>query len=174
MRKKILVFNLMLISFLVSGREETYNINQIRQNSVYFEFFGTGAYTISLNYERIFKGFNNFGMRAGFGYLPPSGIYDNNRRYCSIPLELIWLIFKGQHHLELGAGISIISDESKDAHDIHLDYILYVPRIGYRYNGKKGLMVRAGFTPVIDPSRNLYTNRFPLNPYGGVSIGYSF
>ncbi len=173
MKKVFLAFNLILISFLVLGQEETHNINQIRQNSVYLEFFGTGAYTISVNYERIFKGFNNFGIRAGFGYLPPiDGI--SNRKYYSVPIELIWLIFKGQHHLELGASVSFVSEEAKDSHNINFEYTLFIPRIGYRFNGKKGLVVRAGFTPVIDPSRYLYSNRFPLNPFGGVSIGYSF
>jgi len=73
-----------------------------------------------------------------------------------------------RHRFEIGGGLSIgFSNEFK------LSVGMIHGVIGYRYQKKKGLFFRAGFTPFYsmflkDSDRNM------IYPFAGLSFGYSF
>jgi len=85
------------------------------------------------------------------------------------PNVMYYHFFGKRHRLELGGGSS-----GGFSNDFNLEVILIHGGFGYRYQKKKGLFFRAGFTPFYviflnDPDRN---NQ--LYPWAGLSLGYSF
>ena len=167
------IFIILLPLFLSAQKGDTIVKNK-KNNSVYVEFLGNGL-VLSLNYERIlYNGPVNFGVRGGLGYSPEDG----ERAIYTIPFEIVVIFGNKKHHIELGAGISyyLKVNKSKHYHDNrkHTNYsIMVYPRIGYRYKGNKGLLIRVGYTPVLElPALDLFDK--PFHPFGGISIGYSF
>jgi len=72
-----------------------------------------------------------------------------------------------RHRLEVGGGVSgIIADGS---------FISMVVNgvIGYRYQKKKGLLFRAGFTPMFTIPFTDEGN-YAVIPWAGLSLGYNF
>ena len=81
---------------------------------------------------------------------------------------------RGDHLLELGFGPSFGKNNDNRLNLLTLNFVL-----GYRYQKPRGgLLLRAGFTPVIfleDIQNNAFTvRRNRLTPKVGVSIGYAF
>ncbi|MHC1777766.1 MAG: hypothetical protein AB9834_20370 [Lentimicrobium sp.] len=72
-----------------------------------------------------------------------------------------------RHRLEMGGGLSV------NFGDADLLNMFVHGVIGYRYQKKKGLLFRAGFTP-------MYTipftdeGNYAFIPWAGISLGYSF
>jgi len=114
---------------------------------------------LSGNYE--YLPLPTLALRVGVGAVPICYIE------CS-PLVIVnasvaAVLFRGDHHLEIGAGIAIGITSDNDVRFL-------VPQIGYRYEAPEGgLIFRAMFTPM-----------FRMNdledaaPFGGVSLGYGF
>jgi hypothetical protein len=107
------------------------------------------------------------GSSIGFGYLPTgSGHFSY-----SFPIEFKYLFGKFKHYVEVGLGVTYYT--YYNTNDFSNSTLLFA-RVGYRYSSNSGLLIRIGFTPVIDPERNIFSNRFPINPFGGISFGYLF
>ena len=72
-----------------------------------------------------------------------------------------------RHRIEAGGGISgIIADETFKA-------LMINGVIGYRYQKKKGLLFRLGFTPMFGiPLTD--EGKYAVIPWAGLSLGYSF
>ena len=155
--------------------EDGGNIIKERKNAVYIESFGNGILITSFNYERIvFSNKNQFAFRGGFGFTPLS-----SRNLFSIPFEASVVFGKNAHHFEFGIGFTNYFTRMKNKSDTgdergQSDYsIMLVPRIGYRLTAKNRLLIRIGFTPVLElPVLSEFDKHF--QPYGGISFGYLF
>jgi hypothetical protein len=150
------------------------DIGNNKRNSVYLEFYGNSGLSFTLNYERLFVGVNNiYAIRTGFGYFPGEDFYN-----ISVPIEFVIVFGKKRHHIELGAGATYYANvvNTKDGiegNEEVFSSVLLIPRIGYRFTGKKGLLIRIGYTPVLQlPYLDDFDQPFQL--FGGASIGYSF
>lgn len=120
--------------------------NRIRRNAVYIELGGVGIFG-SVNYDRTFPISNRSGVALGFslGFL------------VDFVFDASYLYGKSNHYFELGAGYSL---------PVHL----IIPRIGYRYQGNKGFLFRAG----VMYFQTIKSESFGDFPWAGVSFGYSF
>lgn len=135
---------------LLYSQEGTVDNSAYRKNSIYLEAAGNGA-LFSINYDRQLLARNDHTLigRVGFGFLFNILFFEGN------------YLFGKRHCLEHGVSYG---------HDFYGHWDMYY-RIGYRYRGKKGLLIRAA--PL------LHFNKFSGNPspidfWYGVSIGYSF
>jgi hypothetical protein len=117
--------------------------NLTRTNSIYAELYG-------------FVGIINYGK--AFKYKPQKFLTLNvGLSYFDAPIvlgETTLLIGKVHHYLEPGVGIIVWGGEDSE--------VKPSIRIGYRYQGKKGLLFKAGLFGPVD-------ELFPV-----VGLGYSF
>lgn len=174
---KTIYLNLLctFIPVLILGQESDSNINKGKHNSVYIELLGNGI-APSINYERITANMKvNVGVRVGFGFSPEN----EYKALYTFPFEIVLVLFGSKkHHIEFGGGISYYLEVKKSEyyHDDEKhndDSILIFPRIGYRFTGNKGLLIRVGYSPVLElPALENFEK--PFSPWGGISIGYSF
>ncbi len=128
------------------------SVKDIRKNSVYYEFLGNGLFFGSVNYDRLIPITKNIAitLRGGISY------YDN----VFFIGEINMLVGRSNHFFEGGVAYPFIN----------VDFPPMI-RAGYRYQGPKGLIVRAAplyFRPVNDDGE--INNIF----WFGLSIGYSF
>jgi len=174
-RLKAICLIILLLTLNVTGQEDpVVSENLIRKNSIYLELLGTGMVP-SVNYERIFlRKFVSLATRIGIGYSPENYQKD----VLSLPVELVALLGRKRHHLEIGYGFTFYWEiYNKKYHNqgngnINQQFFEF-PRIGYRYTAKKGFVFRIGFTPVIQPFElSMFDRQF--QPFGGVSFGYAF
>lgn len=122
--------------------------------SPFIELLGKGFISLNVDFRK------KESYAISFGIQPFEGI---------LPNIMYYHFFGKRHRIELGGGLS--GGLSKD---FNLAVILIHGDIGYRYQKKKGLFFRVGFTPLYiilldDPDRS---NK--LYPFGGLSLGYSF
>ena len=135
-------------------------------NSVYFELLGNGL-MYSLNYDRMFS--ESFGGRAGIGYFSPE-----NEAVITFPIMLNYLYGSGNSKLELGGGITVISQSENISFQFKSSNkefggsgVLATITIGYRYQKpEKGIVFRAGFTP--------FFGKIGFGLSFGASVGYGF
>ena len=73
-----------------------------------------------------------------------------------------------RHRFEIGGGLT-----GGFSNELHLSVIVFHGAIGYRYQKKKGLFFRAGFTPFYSMFLNS-SDRNVIYPFAGLSFGYSF
>jgi len=121
---------------------------------------GGNGILYSLNYSRIFK--QNIIARIGFEV-----VGDRNNLYDFIlPLELYSRTGRSKHHFELGLGFTPVYRMKNNYW-----YTIILGRIGYSYH-KPGSRwnFRLGFTPFF--SREISDR--PVQPFGGISMGYLF
>ena len=73
-----------------------------------------------------------------------------------------------RHRLEAGGGVSGIINDNGNFNSMMLHGV-----IGYRNQKKKGLLFRAGFTPMFEiPFTD--DGKYVFIPWAGLSLGYSF
>ncbi|RLD55559.1 MAG: hypothetical protein DRJ05_12770 [Bacteroidetes bacterium] len=172
---KIMLLLFVFIPVILSAQNNIKGIGSYKRNSVYMEFYGNSGINFTLNYERLFIGVNNnYAIRTGFGYSPGGNFYN-----ISVPIEFVNVFGKKRHHIELGVGATyyshiVNSNGNSDGNKtIIFTTILVIPRLGYRFTGKKGLLIRIGYTPVLQlPYLDDFDQPFQL--FGGISVGYSF
>lgn len=153
------------------------------KNAVYLELGGNGVY-YSLNYEKIFyqRGLFKSAARIGVSAFPKN-IETETKTYwdAALPLELIGLIGRSKHHLELGVGYTpyYYADTKFEIGSRGFEFDRYrysavMPfRLGYRYQKPEGgFLFRAGYMPVL--SFHPDTIRPWTWVYGGISFGMSF
>lgn len=139
---------------------------KLRKNSIYGELLGSG-FLLSLNYEREIHRAENLqvNFRVGFG----SAIFIN-----AVPLSgLNVLVGRKQNFFEV--GFNGIRTFAVDFFGGSGNYVLGNPVIGYRFQGYKGIVFRASFTPffqLYDPEDWISDQTFI--PFLGLSLGYKF
>jgi len=150
----------------------------------YVELGGNGFF-YSLNYDRILyaHGRSQVSARIGGMYMP--GLFEAGRHMIGLPLEVSYLLGKGNHHFELGLGFTPIYDTYPRYDYDGRQYagqevvLIGVARIGYRHQKREGgLFYRAGFTPLHGTIYNLLYREVSRNssftyPMVGFAIGYT-
>jgi hypothetical protein len=138
------------------------------KNSIQLELFGHGAF-YSVNYERILLNGEKFKTtgQAGFAWYPPA----TDVREFWLPFSINELVSFNQHHVEFGLGTAFTNEEMQRLTGENTrDWSTFLTgRVGYRYQKPEGRFIfRIGFTPLYELDGN------ELQPWGGVSFGYSF
>ena len=165
-----LLFLLYLCLPLVGLSQKTIERNLSRsRNTIYVEGLGSGGF-YSVNYERLMllKEKQAYGFRVGTSY------FGNSPSNLTLISELFALIGKGSHHGDFGIGITGVTRSNIEASPISLkkNLLVAVPRLSYRYQKPTGgLMLRAGFTPIIELSGETI-DRF--GTWFSLAIGHSF
>jgi hypothetical protein len=134
------------------SQEKEQEPSRFRQ-SVYFELLGrTQLY--SVNYDCwFFTGHGGPGASVGVSYIDIFGV-----TALMVPVSVYYLVGGGNHHLELGVGATSLSFTG----------LMGTATVGYRYQSASGLMLRAGFTPLMYGVGKLFVAT------GGASVGYAF
>jgi hypothetical protein len=122
--------------------------------SLYLELGGKGFYSVNVDFRKA----ETKAMSIGIQYVESS-----------FWPSLMFYHFGGERcRLEMGGGISGIITQEDGLTGMGIHGV-----VGYRYQKKKGLLFRAGFTPLIGiPFTD--TGKFAIVPLVGVSLGYSF
>ncbi|MDX9847693.1 MAG: hypothetical protein RBT74_11990 [Tenuifilaceae bacterium] len=129
--------------------------------SVYVEL--GGRFTFSLNVD--FRKEENFAICLGSAYWFDDQEY---KQSLFVPHVMLYYLKGKTHSLELGGGMGTFLSTYHG-----LASIMLYGNIGYRYQRKRGLIFRAGFTPWISiPIEN--RSKFWITPWAGISVGYSF
>lgn len=118
------------------------------------ELLGKGFYSVNVDFRKTPAKAFSIGLQyAEDGFWP----------------SLMYYHFSGQRfRFETGGGLSGILNKDDGIAGMGIHGV-----VGYRYQKKKGLLFRAGFTPFVGiPFTD--TGRFVIVPFVGVSIGYSF
>lgn len=153
------------------------------KNAVFLELGGNGG-VYSFNYDRIFfeRGILKSAARVGISSFP---VKRGEKAYWAavIPVEIVGLIGRNKHHMELGIGVSpnLIPYSKINYNNAEVEFGSYEPgmfvpfRIGYRYqNPSGGLFLKVGFTPFLDlPNQYKKKANFTVI-HGGIGIGKSF
>lgn len=189
MKNTLIFFILIIVSdFKATGQRsvsDTSFNNSKCFNAIYLEF-GGNARAVSLNYERklLHKNYFSFYGRLGFG-LDIFKFSQGNMLVPSIPIELSTSIGKRKYFAEIGIGGTPFWSKTETwssnvyYYDLNIDsldykfYILFIPRIGYRYQSNKGWLMRLAFTPILYNSSNNNNNNKYLTYYG-ISVGKIF
>lgn len=159
--------------------DSTTKFRRIQNNSIYIELIGNGIPSFyTLNYERVFfskKGYYIAG-RIGAGYSKFLGA-----GLATTPIILVNQYYQFSNCFLLEASLGwgykweYFDDHYDDPYDMEPNLVatnFLTGVIGFRYQGKKGLLLRIGFTPHYNFSENFYANDVQL--LGGFSMGYSF
>ena len=149
-----------------------------------------GAHTVmGVNFDSRLKGNNGLGFRVGVSIVR-DGLtdYDDVKGF-AVPLELNYLLGEKNHHLELGAGVSLGSCKfghyNNDRGYFGDRYITIQTRwdenrfayfifgnVGYRYQRPSGFVARVGLTPSFNFGGENGFDRPFFYPY--VGLGWSF
>jgi hypothetical protein len=121
--------------------------------SPFIELLGKGFLTLNVDFRK------KESYSISIGIMPFEGLAP----------DIMYYHFSGRRHrFELGGGLTTCFSNK-----LNLAAILIHGSIGYRYQKKKGLFFRVGFTPVYvlfdDKARS---NK--IYPFPGLSLGYSF
>jgi hypothetical protein len=145
-------------------------------NVIFFEALGNGL-LYSLNYERLFAGFN-VGLRAGasfFTYDVSQAQGSGNLTLLTFPIVASYYLGSLHHKLELGLGATILyfsaASDSTGTQFAGSGTGLGIAAtgvIGYRYLPRgTGPTVGVGFTPLARPEKGFL-------PWGGLNVGLVF
>jgi hypothetical protein len=123
--------------------------------SAFVELLGKGFLSLNVDFRRKQSYAISIGLQPTEGLMP----------------DIMYYHFSGtRYRFELGGGFSTGFNK-----EIELAGVLIHGVIGYRYQKKKGLLFRAGFTPlyvIFIKDKNGRSNK--LYPFVGLSLGYSF
>jgi len=183
--KKYLLLSLLLLfsSVLLSVKAQEIG-PELKRNTIFIELLGNGG-IYSLNYDRILLSKEKWKLagRAGVSYFNFSD--DFNTQYYAIPLEVSYLVGKGNHFLETGLGITPLYKIGERIEEFNIEqetlFITSTARIGYRYQRKDGgFFFKAGWTPQYTKAYRFGESFLPKR-YGylfpimiGIGAGYSF
>ncbi len=155
-----LAISFLLLAFALNAQiQEPTSSSNVRNNSVYFEALGNGG-LFSVNYDRtVFRkekinGFIRIGMTEWHSE-------DTDELDIGMIGETGLLFFGPHHYFDTGIGITLWSKDLER---------FIVPRIGYRYVGKKGMLVR------VSPAMFIINSE--PDSFGGywfsIAVGYGF
>lgn len=152
----------------------------LRRHSLFVEFGGNGGY-YSFNYDRIMLAKPKWKMSARVGamYYRESLSYleDGNQNLLTIPVELSYLRGAGNHHLELGLGVTALYEHYQDFEGSDVTQIMCLPaaRVGYRYQKRDGgFFFKTGLTPMLQIKDSQYKyNKTQGILWAGIAFGYT-
>ena len=149
-----------------------------QSNTIYFELLGNGL-LYSLNYDRMVT--DNISVRAGYGGLTVSqmradptgfGIITEDVKITMIPVLANYLRGEGNHKLEMGAGVVLVSVdwtgtmEELGSFSLGADGAIPTGNFGYRYQKSEGgFFFKASLCPFF--AETMVTSF-------GLGLGYSF
>lgn len=146
-------------SFLIGQNPEKTPANQKRVNAVYVELLGNGG-LMSINYDRILYSNENSHIFARLGTSEWHAEDSNESNWSIIP-EIGFLLGKNRHFLDVGFGLTYWTGNQD---------LYFYPRFGYRYIGKRGLVIRlAVLSFVINHEPDSFGGYWP-----GLAVGYGF
>ncbi|MES2733026.1 MAG: hypothetical protein V4714_14855 [Bacteroidota bacterium] len=144
-----------------------------KRNAFYVEAMGKGPY-YSVNYDRIIR------VRTKWSYSFRVGVSLVADGW-SVPLGIHAFTTPGNHHLELGLGVTPYVDHYRtflSKNDRSDKYLYVVPSVGYRYQKPEGgLFFTAGLAPYIfldPPSTDVFDVTPSYKLWAGVAVGFSF
>lgn len=163
MRKQLLFLILICVISNYTFAQKT-DINEIKKNTTYI----TGGSLllineVSLNYDVLLKKkekgfFKKYYSHFEVGSFVIYKFFDGSSSGVSGSIGFIGLTGKNNNHFELGLGASIYA-ELRDSDDDETTDIFPSISLGYRYEGDRGFVFRAGIGAI----KGVYT-----------SFGYSF
>jgi len=122
--------------------------------SPFIELLGKGFLSVNVDFRRKESHAISIGLQPFEGLAP----------------NIMYYYLSGKRHrFELGGGFS-----GGFANDFSLEVVLIHGVVGYRYQKKKGLFFRVGFTPFYVIFLNDKDRGNKLYPFAGLSLGYSF
>ena len=171
MKYFLFIFALIATSQLCYSQKQPDTIPRVYpNNSIYLELGGNAILYGSLNYERILLHRKFFYLSArggiGGGYIPKASILA-----FPVLINSIFQFHKGSA-VELGVGASMMFVGAEEGEAGELDFWqkgnapIPTGTIGYRFQGKRGFLLRVNFTP--------FTNFKEFFYFFGISFGYSF
>lgn len=141
-------------NLIVNSQDSLYVLAWEPSTSLFLELLGKGFYSVNVDFRKTQTKAISIGLQyAEDGFWPSFMFYH----------------FGGERfRLETGGGLSGIISKKDGLAGMGIHGV-----IGYRYQKKKGLLFRVGFTPFIGiPFTN--SGRFAIVPLVGISLGYSF
>ncbi len=148
------------------------------ENSLYLEIPGSSYLIGSVNYERLSvrSGIFYLMSRFGIGY----GRFDE-KNLISFPLMMNGVFqLTNKFALEVGVGGTLMYQFWNEKQNAYTKYprSLFDPVLtgfaGIRYVREDGLLVRAGFTPLLDVLMDIPVMKNKFTPWFGASLGYVF
>lgn len=131
--------------------------------AVYLEFGGKFLPSLNVDFRR--RENLAFALGAAYWYDEEGGGSES----LFLPSLSAYYLGGKRHQVELGGGLGpFISTR------VGLSSILLFANVGYRYQKRNGLILRAGFTPWMTAVTIAKETRFAAVPWAGVSVGYSF
>jgi hypothetical protein len=129
--------------------------------SLYIELGGKFIPSINVDFRKR----ENAAISIGISYWQDS---EEHKQSLFIPSVMGYYLCGTRHRLELGGGLGPFIGTYKG-----LASMMFFGDVGYRYQKKKGLIFRIGFTPCLGiPIAEGV--RFMAFPWAGISFGYSF
>ena len=129
--------------------------------SLYIELGGKFIPSINVDFRKK----ENYAISIGAAYWHDT---EEHEQSLFIPSVMGYYFCGKRHRLEMGGGLGPFIGTYKG-----LSSMMLFGDIGYRYQKKKGLIFRIGFTPCLGiPIAK--DARFMAIPWAGISFGYSF
>lgn len=136
----------------------------IPTTAVYLELGGKVLYSLNVDFRRK----ESFAISAGVSYYKEEGDSETISQAVIFTSVMGYYLTGKRHRLELGGGLCPGFGTSEG-----LAAMAVYGNIGYRYQKKKGLIFRIGFTPFIGVPVSKDDDVSVL-PWGAISLGYSF
>ncbi len=172
MKNTILLFAFLLISVTqLSAQEKVY---ERRGSCIHVELLGNGI-GFSINYEsRFTKSHRGIGGRVGLSTFKVGG-----KQSLILPVLINYTLGKkeGKHHLEVGAGITYLSEAgakitSNDKDIFFVDNTYATFTLMYRYQPPfGGFLFKFGLTPFVGTFQGQDS---PIFTSIGIAFGYAF
>ena len=166
------LFILLILLSAVCGRAQ-------KKQAVFAEALGIAG-IVSANYDTRLNSDSPWGLRVGLGYTTNTELFQTvgagHTEGFSIPVNVNYLMGRGNHHFECGIGISngfykeTISTLFANTPMKRKWGCAIYSDIGYRYQKKGKVFFRGGITPGIIPGGHWNTTFF-IAPY--IGVGYS-
>jgi len=169
--KKIVVLSILVITLfsvkLYSQQGLPFFLE--RKNSIDLTVFGTGIFS-SVNYNRIVFIEKNYFINAsvGIGITPFIG-------GTNYPHQVSINFGTRRNFLEFGLGGNYwLGKTNASGYTVTAYSYNFMPTIGYRAHFANHLIFRVYAMPIIHMGGEIMFEDYPIFPYGGISLGYSF
>ncbi|MGZ3883367.1 MAG: hypothetical protein ACXVPQ_09740 [Bacteroidia bacterium] len=148
------------------------------RNANYFELLGNGGlYSINIDHIFLYKAKFKISGRGGFSVFPVGPHIEQ-----SYVIENNYIFFDGDHHLEIGPGLTLqrkfnpVCSDPTGATYAWENVWFGMFRIGYRFQKREdGLFFRLGLTPIFYRKYTCATDVPPSNWFwAGFAFGLSF
>ncbi len=163
MKKIILISIIFFIGVINTSAQNNETSPIVRKNAIFLEGGGSALW-YSLNYEHryILKPMHRITLGAGTSLLPLASDVS------FIGFLSAGYLYGNTHSLEIGGSAGSVFTEKEFVGSI---------RIGYRYEGPKGLLFRVGFSPVYTKFAETGLKEYSgkgFVPWAYISLGYTF